>query len=251
MYLSTLLIDVGRNPDRPRPGRLWLRNRYHVHQRLCMAFPSGPRKTVDPEFLAPFRPDDFGAGQVHVPRSAEAGFLFRVDAIPGGNVVILVQSAGFADPPNWQYAFHNALYLLAAPPQVQKYEPSFKEGERYSFRLEANPSERIGLKSDPRYGTRVPIQNDRLTKWLRTRASAGGFAVDPDSVEVITRYIYMNKGRHADTGINAPKRGIQYRTARFTGVLNITDPVVIIKTITEGIGPAKAFGFGLLSLAPL
>ena len=44
MYLSCLLIDVGDNPDRPRPGRLWLRNLYHVHQRLCMAFPSA-RKT--------------------------------------------------------------------------------------------------------------------------------------------------------------------------------------------------------------
>ncbi len=42
MYLSSLLIDVGDNPDRPRPGRLWLRNLYHVHQRLCMAFPSDP-----------------------------------------------------------------------------------------------------------------------------------------------------------------------------------------------------------------
>ena len=52
MFLSCLLIDIGDNPDRPRPGRIWLRNLYHVHQRLCMAFPSDPRKTDDRDFLA-------------------------------------------------------------------------------------------------------------------------------------------------------------------------------------------------------
>ena len=60
MYLSCLLINVGDNPDHPRPGRLWLRNLYHVHQRLCMAFPSASRKADDPDFLRPFKPEDFG-----------------------------------------------------------------------------------------------------------------------------------------------------------------------------------------------
>ena len=50
MYLSCLLIDVGDDPDRPRPGRTWLRNIYHVHQRLCMAFPSRERMEADPPF---------------------------------------------------------------------------------------------------------------------------------------------------------------------------------------------------------
>ena len=59
MFLSCLFIDVGANPDRPRPGRMWLRNLYHVHQRLCMAFPSAPRISEDPGFLKPFKPEDF------------------------------------------------------------------------------------------------------------------------------------------------------------------------------------------------
>ena len=83
MYISCLLIDVGDNPDRPRPGRLWLRNLYHVHQRLCMAFPSSSRKCGDPEFLAPFAPEDFGNQHVHVKREAASGFLFRIDPQPG------------------------------------------------------------------------------------------------------------------------------------------------------------------------
>jgi hypothetical protein len=53
MYLSHLMIEVGSDPDRPRPGRLWLRNMYHVHQRLCMAFlpPVSKKNKDDPEFL--------------------------------------------------------------------------------------------------------------------------------------------------------------------------------------------------------
>ena len=44
VYLSRLMIDIGNDPTRERPGRLWLRNLYHVHQRLCMAFPSAATK---------------------------------------------------------------------------------------------------------------------------------------------------------------------------------------------------------------
>src|SRR3990170_2178685 len=111
MYLSCLLIDLGGNPDRPRPGRLWLRNLYHVHQRLCMAFPSASRTSDDPDYLKPFKPEDFGREQVHVPRGSDAGFLFRIDPRSGGRVVILVQSAV---KPDWDYAFRNAAHLLAA-----------------------------------------------------------------------------------------------------------------------------------------
>ena len=48
MYQSTLMINIGDNPDRPRPGRLWLRNIYHVHQRLWMAFPTSQQRADDP-----------------------------------------------------------------------------------------------------------------------------------------------------------------------------------------------------------
>jgi CRISPR system Cascade subunit CasE len=37
---------------------------------------------------------------------------------------------------------------------------------------------------------------------------------------------------------------------RFDGVLVVTDRDRFIAAITDGIGSAKAFGFGLLSLAP-
>jgi CRISPR system Cascade subunit CasE len=37
----------------------------------------------------------------------------------------------------------------------------------------------------------------------------------------------------------------------FEGILEVTDPEEFAAAVTAGIGPAKAFGFGLLSVARL
>lgn len=169
MHLSSLLVDTGNNPDRPRPGRLWLRNLYHVHQRLCMAFTSKARKVGDPDFLAPFRPDDFVQEHVHVRREAETGFLFRIDPQACGRAVILVQSAV---EPDWGYAFHNACYLLAAPPQTKRFELQFCGRQRLRFRLAANPTRRLSQKSKERDGQPVKEGSvgKRVPAWWKADA---------------------------------------------------------------------------------
>ena len=244
MYLSCLLIDVGENPDRPRPGRLWLRNLYRVHQRLCMAFPSASRMSDDADFLKPFEPDDFAAEQVHVARKTGAGFLYRIDPQFGGRAVILVQSAV---EPNWEYAFHNAGYLLAAPPECKLVDHPFAEGHYFRFRLVANPTRKIDTKSEPdgrrRHGKRVPVASDRLLDWLTRRAGPAGFCIDEDSTTVQAGYIYVNKSGNASAQ--------RLRSVRYDGTLNVTDAAAFQNTLVSGIGPAKAFGFGLLSVAPV
>jgi CRISPR system Cascade subunit CasE len=248
MYLSLLLIDVGDNPDRPRPGRRWLRNLYRVHQRLCMAFPSASRKPDDADFLKPFKPEDFGNDQVHVTRGADSGFLFRIDPQPGGRAVILVQSAL---KPDWEYAFHNASYLLAAPPEIKPFNPCFTKGQRLRFRLVANPTRRLSrhsLGADGRpiekgIGKRVPVPTDRLFDWLTRRAEQSGFSIKKDSTTVQPGYIYVNK-----TGGG---KGHRLRSVRYDGVLNVTDADNFHNTLMRGIGPGKAFGFGLLSVRPV
>jgi CRISPR system Cascade subunit CasE len=244
MYLSCLLIDVGEDPDRPRPGRLWLRNRYRVHQRFCMAFPSELRRFDDKDFLNPFKPEDFVAKQVHVPRATDAGFLFRIDPQPGGRVVGLVQSGG---KPDWDYAFHNADYLLVAPPEVKQFDPCFEMDQHLRFRLVANPTRKIDTKSRPdghrRNGKRVPVPSDQLDEWLACRAGPAGFSIEEDFTTVQSAYIYVNKTRNGN--------GQRLRSVRYDGVLKIIDPNRFQETLVKGIGPGKAFGFGLLSVAPV
>jgi len=248
MYLSCLLIDVGTNPDRPRPGRLWLRNRYRVHQRLCMAFPSGQRKTEDPDFLKPYNPQDFAHENVHVARQANAGFLFRIDPQPGGRAVILVQSA---NRPDWDYAFHNARYLLASRPDVRVFTPAFRPNQRLRFRLLANPTKRLRRDSrnaqdrpvDEQWvGKRVAVPVDGLGDWLSRRASLSGFRL-ADGPSIQPGYVYVNKNGDA-------AKGQRLRSVRYDGLLEVADVERFQETLIHGIGPGKAFGFGLLSVAP-
>ncbi|MGQ9576444.1 MAG: type I-E CRISPR-associated protein Cas6/Cse3/CasE [Thermoguttaceae bacterium] len=266
MYLSVLRIDIGTNPDRPRPGRQWLRNLYHVHQRLCMAFPSNPRRQEDPHFLSPYDPADFPehrwqAGcraseldpellrQVHAPRDRQSGFLFRIDPLPGQHPVIVVQSSL---EPDWDYAFHNAGFLLAQPPEVQPYDPTFSQGQRLRFRLLANTVYRArqasrevsGQLVDPRWVEKrlpVPATESALRNWLERRAGPAGFRVE--QIEVC-RLGYVYAGRRPDQTL------CRFRSTLYEGTLQVLDPEVFLaQAVIGGIGPAKAFGFGLLSLA--
>jgi len=41
-----------------------------------------------------------------------------------------------------------------------------------------------------------------------------------------------------------------HSAVEFQGVLAVTDPARFHETFTRGVGPAKAFGFGLLVIAP-
>jgi len=242
MFLSLLPVDLGGDPDRPRPGRLWLRNAYHVHQRLCMAFPSAARKCDDPQFVKPYTADDFGSDepkQVRVQRRLDAGFLFRVDPFSGGRVVVVVQSAV---KPDWGYAFANAGHLLAGPPDVREFDPRpmCRKGATWRFRLRANPTKRQQEKRRALWSTQE--QED----WLRRKAVAGGF-------EVLAFTAARDGSRTAlktDYGLPEPKtHRISLFAVRFEGVLRVVDEQLFFESLCAGIGSAKGLGFGLLSLA--
>lgn len=266
MYISMLLIDTGENPDRPRPGRQWLRNMYRVHQRLCMAFPSKSRYADDPDFLRPYSPQDFSPyrgpddqmqavsdansnNSVHIARGENGGFLFRVDPLPGSaRAVILAQSAL---EPDWEYAFHNAKHLLAAYPETKQFDPIFEPRKSYRFRLLANPVKKICKNSkeiDGKpfashwHGKRVPVRNELLKQWLIERSEKAGFSLREGDFEVQPGFTYVNKN-------SVKGGGIRYRSALYEGELKVVDPALVSKCVRSGIGPAKAFGFGLLSLS--
>jgi CRISPR system Cascade subunit CasE len=260
MYLSSLRIDLGASGSGPTIGGKWLSNRYRVHQRLCMAFPSAQRLIADPDFLAPFAPQDFPLiredatrrldeasaevlAQVHAPRTDRDGFLFRIDPSREG-AQIIVQSATV---PNWAYAFANFRGVLAADPQVSEYAPVFVRDQRLQFRLEANPTRKIDTKSGPdgqrRHGRRVPVAEAACIEWLRRFEAVGGFTLDPQGVRLECGLARARKSSDAEDGVS-------YRTARFDGILTVGDPQAFARKLRAGFGTAKAYGFGLMSVVP-
>jgi CRISPR-associated protein Cas6/Cse3/CasE subtype I-E len=259
MYLSQLLIDTGGNPDRPRPGRLWLNNIYNVHRRLSMAFPMRKRKEGDPRFLQPFDPADFEKRQ----------FLFRVDNNTDGEnqrAMVLVQSSL---PPDWDWAFQNATGFLAAPPQVKEYDPQFSAGQRLRFRILVNASvkrkidelregpggkektgrvlhKRIALTWDTNSNPK-----DAVAQWFAAKAGRLGFT--PGETELVSLgWVYGSKPEPRG---NSPRREneyrpLRYRSALLEGYLTVDDAFLFREALGKGIGSAKGMGFGLLSVVP-
>jgi CRISPR-associated protein Cas6/Cse3/CasE subtype I-E len=56
-----------------------------------------------------------------------------------------------------------------------------------------------------------------------------------------------DQARRRAFGPGSPQR---LGAVRFDGILQVTNAELFLQTLRAGIGPAKGFGFGLLSVAP-
>lgn len=116
----------------------------------------------------------------------------------------------------------------------------------FAFSLLANPTKKIRSNAQgerTKNGRRVPLtQREDLLEWLQRKAEVGGFTMEAESVQTVPR------GREFfhKTGAHGTHAAVEFR-----GRLTVTDPVLFRTTVATGIGSAKAFGFGLLVLAPL
>lgn len=188
-------------------------NPYTLHQAVFRAFPD---KLED------------GPGRV----------LYRLDT-HNGNFTLLVQSEKL---PNWIKA-EILSECLAEPVKTKLFAPKFGIGQQLYFLLRANPSvkkDTEGKKNGYRIGL---LREEDQMHWLSKKAKTSGFSVV--SCIVIPEGIAQNeRGKEG-------KGKLRHYAVRFNGILQVVEPDLFIETVQKGIGPAKGFGFGLLSLAPL
>jgi CRISPR system Cascade subunit CasE len=117
---------------------------------------------------------------------------------------------------------------------------------RYAFQLCANPTKKV-TKLQPdgsptKNGKRVPLRSrEELVAWMQRKAEQGGFVIE----EAMLRTIPRGREHFAKDGARGLHSAVEYQ-----GVLTVTDPAKFHETFTCGIGSAKAFGFGLLVIAP-
>lgn len=258
IYLSHLLIDTGSDPDRLRPGRMWLNNIYNVHRRLSMAFPQYKRPD-DPHFLQPFDSEQY--------KHPSRPFLFRVDNNTDGNdkrAVIIVQSSLL---PDWDWCFHNAQDFLIAPPECKPYNPIFSAGQTLRFRIRINASTKRYVYQDKdnpppkeeREHKRVGFSwsedttaEKAIAAWFTNKASGKGFS--PLRTELIQ--LGWVHGSKPESRGQKPRRENEYRPLRYKsalleGYLRVDDPDLFTHTQLGGLGSAKSMGFGLLSVMPV
>jgi CRISPR system Cascade subunit CasE len=101
------------------------------------------------------------------------------------------------------------------------------------FRLRANPT----VKRDgKRHGY---LREEDQIRWLWRKAEEGGFGV----VDVRVRPENSLTARR----ISGPP--MSFLSVVFEGRLRVFDPERFLDTVRNGVGSAKGFGFGLLSLA--
>lgn len=241
MYLSRLVLD-----PRSRAVQRDLADSQALHRTVLGAFP-----------------DRQGAS----PREA-AGVLFRVDSqARGGRLTLLVQSAA---APSWQHLPPGYL----APESGGLPNPAVKaiggllerlpSGTRLAFRLRANPTRKIDTRSGPdgerRNGKRVELRGEAAQiAWLQRKAEVGGFrllrvrASGEGAVAVAARPQPRQVGWRPDAreGTGSGARRLTHAAVIFDGHLEVLDAERFLDTVRGGVGSAKAYGFGLLSVAPV
>ncbi|PJK08196.1 type I-E CRISPR-associated protein Cas6/Cse3/CasE [Lysobacteraceae bacterium NML120232] len=162
-------------------------------------------------------------------------FLWRLEPqmLWGSPPVVLVQSGHRAD---WGVLQALRSYLKTEPETKQLDAVQlFPNGQRCRFRLLANPTvsragKRLGLVGD-----------DAQLAWLGRQGQRCGFTLESAQVTA-SDVLHVRKAR-------ADKDPISLQRVCFEGVLRVADAVQLKDALVSGIGPGKAFGCGLLSLA--
>ena len=212
IYLSKL--DLNRRSSQIRSE---LADPYQMHRTLSKAFGDCP--------------DEF----------KQARLLFRVDeSMDGSRVWVLAQSRL---KPAWDRLTIGAAYL-AGQAQVKEWEPEFSPGQHLQFRLRANPTFKRAGKRQAWEG-----EQDQVA-WLKRKGEAGGFRLAEVQVTAGFRLpkVEVNSERWTKS-VTSGGLYAELAAVRFDGVLEVDNSALLVATIESGIGSAKGFGFGLLSIA--
>ena len=119
-------------------------------------------------------------------------------------------------------------------------------GGIYRFRLRANPVRSERAKPDGRRGKRMGIvESEAQIGWLAKRLSSSGMRLI--SVDHRREPWLAVRPKPKQNQKAAPRR--VFASAFFEGALKVTGTESAEQAVLKGIGPGKAFGFGLLSLA--
>lgn len=156
--------------------------------------------------------------------------LFRIEELP--QLQILVQSH---NSPDWSSAF-KGFNVLAHPPQTKMFSPQLAAGGVFHFRLLANPSYR-------HEGDRLGILDEAgQLAWLQRKLADSG----AELINCNLRNMGFQRSEKNPAKESSPQTHL---SVLFDGELRVVESPKLLASLAGGIGPAKAYGFGLLSLA--
>ncbi|MEV8442114.1 type I-E CRISPR-associated protein Cas6/Cse3/CasE [Actinosynnema sp. NPDC051121] len=219
MYLTRFEI----NPAR-REARALLASPQKLHAAVMAAFPTATPTTASD-----------GRVLWRVDRQQHQVMLYLVSP-HRPDLTHLVEQVGWPTTHTWDTRDYQPLLdRLAA-------------GQEWAFRLKANPVSSRRKNADSTRSQRFGhVTVAQQTDWLLTRAERHGFTVPTGEHKEPDVAI---RGRE-NLSFTRQGANVSLSTAVFEGRLHITDPDALRTTLVTGIGPAKGYGCGLLTLAPV
>ena len=221
MYMSRIAIN-----RRSRGGMKLLGNRHAMHAAVMSSFPPGTPTTTD-----------------------EGRVLWRIDR-HGETVDLLVVSptepclSHIADQSGWS---------TGTPWATRDYDgflAELSEGREFVFRLTANPTHRATAGTDGRKRIVGHVTNEFQRQWFLDRAEANGFRlVESTGDDLDARPELVVKDRETSV-FRRNSKNVTLVTASYEGRLQVTDAAALRRALTHGIGRAKGYGCGLLTLLP-
>lgn len=196
------------------------------------------------------------------------GVLYRIDTDRRGATTLLVQSH---IEPDWKILpTHHASEPYCIISESGQPNPAYKRieetyaalrpGQRFHFRLRANPtrrvSEKCSLETGKGFGKRVELyrEEDQIA-WLERKGKG-----DPDrKIRAFGFQLVTAKTKPDVPSVQVSpegkrfsrKKNMAFNSVLFEGILEITNIDEFNEALRGGIGPGKAYGFGLLSISRL
>jgi len=137
------------------------------------------------------------------------------------------------------------LYGVKGSARTKKYTPflnHLKKGMRTQFKVTLNPV--ISLYEGPnKRGRVVPCVSEKdQMNYLLERSVKNGFILDEESFFISDRGFEVLK--------KSKQKSIRLSKATYEGILTIDDVEIFKKTLVNGFGKKKAYGFGLMTVIP-
>lgn len=220
--------------------------------------------------------------RLHIDKTSGAAkqYLFKPNLVHGHvNRILTPDGGGVVDDrhiPLWRLDWLNgipALYLVTKTrpdlnaaqqewgmpgrePECHSYDKrlsSLSEGQEWSFRLTANPTRRVKPREGDTHTSayRVAHRGPKYQReWLGMQGDRHGFSVLGEAITTPLKMYSFPKCVTTRDKLVLDTSEVTFGSVTFTGRLEVTDADKFRDALSVGIGRAKAYGCGLMTIAP-
>lgn len=226
----TTLTRILLNP-RTRGGRKLITDPQSMHAAVRACFPPG----ID---------------------ESDSRVLWRVDKRDHETILYI---AG-PEKPTCQHVVEQAGWE-SRPAQSADYDRflnTLMRGQRWHFEMVANPTYSEWKKGE-RGKVKAHVSIAHQISWLYKKAETSGFALAPRIDDTTSDAERSRWSAHDEPQVlerwtdtfrrGGSQRPVRIAKARFAGTLEVTDPGALRRSLTLGIGRARGYGCGMLTLA--